>query len=129
MNHQFPLLWQVGLCTATAALLMLAVVVAHVLLNFKVQMNRIVGATEKFERELTPFLRESRETVARVGSLSAQARHQLVAVENLGGALLAPLRLANQATRVLRTGASVFLRAWWTGRRAPASSTSASQAR
>lgn len=117
MGQQFPLALQVALYALSAAGVVLAAVLVHVVLRFKAQFERVVTATERLEAEVTPLARESRVAVARVIDLSARAGQQLDAVEAMSGSLLAPVRAVNRAVELVRTGATAFLVSLWNGRR------------
>jgi hypothetical protein len=117
MEQQSALALQVALYTISVAAVVLAVVLVHVLLRFKAQLDRFVTAAEHLEAELTPLARESRVVVDRVRDLSERAQEQLAAAGAVSGALLAPARLVNRSAQLLRTGATAFLLSLWKGPR------------
>jgi hypothetical protein len=116
MGQQFPLALQLALYALSAAGIVLAAVLVHVLLRFKAQLDRIATAAENLESELTPLARETRIVVGRLGDLSDQAQEQLAAAGAIGGAFLAPARIVNRAVGLLRTGITAFLVSFWKGR-------------
>jgi hypothetical protein len=116
MEQQFPVALQVALYCASGALIVLAAVLVRVMLRFEKQCDRILISVERVEAELTPLAREARVAVDRLSDLSGSAQR---AVEVAGRLLLPPVRAFNRATKVLRTGATVFLQALLTRRPQP----------
>jgi hypothetical protein len=101
---------QLALYVASGAIVVLAAVLVRVLLRFNLQLDRVVTAVLDLEAELTPLARETRVVIDRLGDLSERA------VGIADSPLLAPVLAGNRAAQFIRTGATTFLRALWTGR-------------
>jgi hypothetical protein len=115
MEQQFPIAVQVALCVASCAIVVLAIVLVHVLLRVKHQLDRTVMAVEHLEAQLTPLAREARAVVDRVGDLTGGVQRMVGAA---GGLLLPPVRAVNRTAQLIQTGATTFLQALWNGRQA-----------
>jgi hypothetical protein len=108
MDQQLSLALAATLFIASGALVVLAVVLVRVMLRLEKQCERVVTAVERVEAEVTPLARETRVAVDRLSELSGSAQR---AADVAGDLLLPPVRAVNQVTRILRTGATAFLRA------------------
>lgn len=135
MEQQPLIALQVVLYTASGAMIVVAAVLIHVLLDVRKQIARAVTAVESVNAEITPLARETRVVVARLRDISERAERQMLAVESWFGTirqwtdrtqrvveiastrLLSPVLAANRTARLLRIGTTAFLRTLWTGRR------------
>jgi hypothetical protein len=92
---------QLALYVASGAIVVLAAVLVRVLLRFNLQLDRVVTAVLDLEAGVV---------IDRLGDLSERA------VGIADSPLLAPVLAGNRAAQFIRTGATTFLRALWTGR-------------
>jgi hypothetical protein len=135
MEQQFPMAFQVALYAVSGTIVVLAAVVAYALSRLDKKLDRLVAAAERFEAEVTPLARETREVVGRMRDMTELAQHQWLAIEDLigavgqwthrtqrvvgvaGGLVLSPVVAFNRTARIMQAGVGTFLRTLWTGRR------------
>jgi len=112
MEQQIPMALQVALYAASAAIVVLTVVIVNAVLRLKSPLDRVVTALENLEAELTPLAREIRVVVDGVRALSETTQ---VALGAVSGVLLPPVKAINHTVQIFQTGAAAFLQALWNG--------------
>ena len=127
MEQQLPVALQVVLYAASLAIVVSGVVLVGVLLQFRKQLERIVGAVEELKAEMKPLAQETRVVVNRLGDLSARAQEQWMEVEGIigtarhwseranhlveevGATVEPPILAATRGVRRLRRGLETFV--------------------
>jgi hypothetical protein len=112
MDQHFSVALQVALFGASAAIIVLSVMLIRGMLRFEKQCVRIVTAVERVEAELAPLARNARVTLVHLNELSTSAQR----AAEVAGELFLPVRALTQATRVVRAGIAGFLQGLLTGR-------------
>jgi acyl-ACP thioesterase len=103
----------VALYAASLSMLVIAILLVYVAIRIKIQLDRLVAAIEQVESELAPLARETRAALRRVEDIALRGQQ---AIDALEAWLLSPFRAVDRATRIVRTGASAFVRALKDGR-------------
>jgi hypothetical protein len=106
MEQPISVALQVALFSASAAVIVLSVVLVRVVLRLERQCLRVTTAVERVEAELTPLARDARVTMGQLGELSGSAQR---AADVAGDLLLPPVRAFAQAAALLRAGIAGFL--------------------
>ena len=127
MEQQLPMALQVVLYAASLAIVASVLVLVLVLLRFRKQVERLVGAVEDLKAEMTPLGQETRVVVKSLGALSGRAQEQWMEVEGIidtarhwseranhlveeiGAAVEPPVLAATRGIRRLRRGIEMFV--------------------
>jgi len=129
MEQHLPTTLQAALYVASAAVILWGAVLVVLLIQMWRQIERVAGAVEKIQAEVTPLAQEARALVGSLRELSGRIERQWTGVEDvintaqswsrranhlmsaIDAVVQAPIFVAQRNTRIVKRGLATFAQA------------------